>query len=171
MCHILEKTASGCKSLSVLANPRSEQQCSRSGQLQLAPFHVRCAGQKAVQIVDGKVQSLRTKPVFLDDFHQPVHQDDPHAVCDLWMVLQVIWIWPEPRLTLEKKAGRHEGFAGNNNGFIFSNTRAEILSSGRFSLHSFSSVGECPLYNQRFVAPSPTSGIHQTPRKCPGTNL
>lgn len=63
-----------------------------------------CAGQKAVQIVDGKVQSFRVKIVFLDNLHQPVHQDDPHVVGDLWVVLQVVWLWPQPRLASETRA-------------------------------------------------------------------
>lgn len=69
-----------------------------------------CAGEKAVQIVDSKVQSFRTKLVFLDDFHQPVHQDDPHVIGDRWMVLQVAWLWPEPHLALETKASYNEVF-------------------------------------------------------------
>ena len=71
---------------------RSQQHSSRANQLQLSSQH-RHWGQETVNVVHGQIQCLVLKLVLLANLNEPVHQDGPHAVCDVRLLLHVPSFW------------------------------------------------------------------------------
>lgn len=46
-----------------------------------------------VQEVDSQVEGLCAELVLLSDLSQPIHQNGPHAFCDVWLFPHVAWPW------------------------------------------------------------------------------